>query len=295
MEYVANFMTADADPAAWARAREREGWQVLGCADHLWTGSRAYPHVWVTLATMAAATTTAMLTSSFANNLLRSPVEFAQAALQMQAVSHGRFEAGLGAGWTRDEVVGASLPYFEAGERAARYAEAMTIVRDLLREGACTFEGEHYRVDAPMIGPRPADGPPPLVASLGGPRTIRTVAPLVDRVELKLISAATRDGALEIPLLASIPRDHLLDLVARVRAVNTDAPLGVFILCGVGDDGMTRHVESVLGDSFLGGFFGSARKVADSMRALADAGIERVQVSPFNDRAFELLAGELFD
>jgi len=294
MEYIANFMTTELDPAAWARTREAEGWDVLGCADHLWTDRRSYPHVWVTLATMAAATTTAKLTSSFANNLLRTPVDFAQASLQLQAVSGGRFEAGLGAGWTRDEVTGSSLPYPEAPERADRYAEAVTVVRALLREGACRFTGAHYDIDVPRLGPRPPQGPPPLVASLGGPKTIRTIAPLVDRVELKLISSATRDGALDLPKLAAIPRQHLLDLVARVRAVNADVPLGVFILCSVGDDEMTRSVEAMLGDTFLGGFFGSAAKVAGSMRALADAGISRVQVSPFGEHSFSLLAAELF-
>ena len=294
MEYVANFMTCDLDPAAWAAEREAEGWQVLGCADHIRTDRRSYPHVWVTLATMAAAARRPLLTTSFANNLLRSPVEFAQAALQMQAVSGGRFEAGLGAGWTRDEIVGAGLAYPEAPERADRYAEAMTVVRALLRDGACRFTGAHYDIDTPLIGPRPPQGPPPLVASLGGPKTIRTVAPLVDRVELKLISSATRDGALQLPLLADVPRRHLTDLVSRVRAVNADAPLGVFILCNVGDDEATRSVERVLGDSFLGGFFGSAAKVADSMRALAAEGIARVQVSPFTDASFPPLAAELF-
>lgn len=294
MDFVANFMSCDQDPAAWARAREHEGWQVLGCADHFWSGRRPFPHVWVTIATMAAATSRSLLTTSFANNLLRTPVEFAQASLQMQAVSGGRFEAGLGAGWTRDEVVGAGLPYPEAPERADRYVEAVAVVRDLLHTGACHRTGTHYDIAVDKLGPQPPQGPPPLVASLGGPKTIRLVAPMVDRVELKLISAATRDGSLDIPKLAGIPRQHLLDLVARVRAVNATAPLGAFILCGVGDDEMTLGVEKLLGDSFLGGFFGSAAKVADSMRALADAGIDRVQVSPFTDAAFELLAAELF-
>lgn len=294
MEYVANFMSCDQDPAAWARAREAEGWQVLGCADHLWSGRRPFPHVWVTLATMAAATTTARLATSFANNLLRTPVEFAQASLQLQAVSGGRFEAGLGAAWTRDEIEGAGLRYPGTGERAERYGEAMTVVRRLFDDGACTFTGRHYSIDVPRLGPRPSMGPPPLVASLGGPRTIRLVAPIVDRIELKLISAATRDGALELPKLAEIPEQHLHDLVGLVRAQNPTAPLGVFILCSVGDDDMTRHVSALLGDTFLGRFFGEPAKVADAFRSLAAAGVERVQVSPLTDASFELLAPELF-
>ena len=88
MEFAANFMSGDLSPAVWARRREEEGWDVLGCADHFFSVRRgAYPHVWVTLATFAAATSRVGLTSSFANNLLRSPVEFAQAATDRQRLA----------------------------------------------------------------------------------------------------------------------------------------------------------------------------------------------------------------
>ncbi len=294
MDFVANFMSSDQDPIAWSRSREAEGWQVLGCADHFWSADRKFPHLWVTLATMAASTTRPLITSSFANNLFRSPVEFAQASLQMQVVSGGRFEAGLGAGWTRDEVEAIGWEYPAAGERASRYIEAAQIARSLLRDGSCRFEGKHYNIDVPGLGPRPVMGPPPLVASLGGDRTIRGIAPHVDRVELKLIAAATRDGALDVKALSAIPRSHLSDLVDKVRSVNPTVPLGVFILCSVGDDARTRALSAMLGDSFLGGFFGEAAKVADSMLALADAGIGRVQVSPMSDTGFSLLAPHLF-
>jgi alkanesulfonate monooxygenase SsuD/methylene tetrahydromethanopterin reductase-like flavin-dependent oxidoreductase (luciferase family) len=99
MDFVANFMSADQDPIAWSQTRESEGWQVLGCADHFWSANRTFPHLWVTLATMAASTTRPLITSSFANNLFRSPVEFAQAALQnassVRRTFRGRARRGL--------------------------------------------------------------------------------------------------------------------------------------------------------------------------------------------------------
>ena len=291
-ELIANFMSGDEPVAAWARRREEEGWPVLGCADHLWSGDRAFPHVWVTLATMAAATQKCLLTSSFANNLFRSPVEFAQASLQMQQVSGGRFEAGLGAGWSEDEAVGGGFGYPSPGVRARRYAEAIHIVKALLAYQRVEFDGDHYTVSVPRLGPAPTRDwpPPPLVASLGGDYTIRTIAPLVDRVELKLISAATRAGSLDVAAMAQIPSSHLDDLIAKVRVVNPAVPLGVFLLCSVGDDARTRAMEKALAGSFLGGFFGSPDKVADSIRALRTRGISRAQISPFTEASFELLA-----
>lgn len=292
MECIANFLSAEEPPVAWAVRREEEGWGILGCADHFFSPNRSYPHVWVTLATFAAATSRVLLTTSFANNLFRTPVEFAQASLQMHAVSGGRFEAGLGAGWDQQEAEAAGIDYPSAGGRAGRYAEAIQIVRQLLTHGSCSFHGQHYDVEVPVLGPR-LDRPPRLVASLGGDRTIREIAPLVDRVELKMISSATRGGSLNVPALAQIPRSHLDDLVAKVRAVNPTVPLGVFILCSVGEDDWTQSLEKTLGDSFIGGFFGSAPKVASSLHDLAEAGISRVQLSPFTATSFELLAPHL--
>lgn len=287
-------MDAELDPVEWAQLRESEGWHVLGCADHFFSPTKTYPHVWVTLAAMAGGTSRAKLTTSFANNLFRSPVEFAQASLQMQRISKGRFEAGLGAGWEKAEALGADIGYPEPAIRAERYIEAAHIVRSFFDTGACRFEGKHYDIDVPRLGPIPAEGAPPLVFSLGGPRTIRHIAPIADRVEVKLISQITRDGAVNLPAMASVPESHLHDLVRRIRDVNPTVPLSVFILCSAGDDERTKGVEGLLGDSFLGGFYGAPGKVAASMMKLADAGIDRIEVSPFTEASFSLLAKELF-
>lgn len=294
MEFIANLMDAELDPVEWAQLREGEGWHVLGCADHFFSPTKTYPHVWVTLAAMAGGTSRAKLTTSFANNLFRSPVEFAQASLQMQRISNGRFEAGLGAGWEKAEALGADIDYPEPAIRAERYIEAAHIVRSFFDTGACKFEGKHYNIDVPRLGPIPAEGPPPLVFSLGGPRTIRHIAPIADRVEVKLISQITRDGAVNLPAMASVPENHLHDLVRRIRDVNPSVPLSVFILCSAGNDERSKGVEALLGDSFLGGFFGAPGKVAASMMKLADAGVDRIEVSPFTEASFALLAHELF-
>jgi len=293
MQFGANFNSGDLSPAAWARRREEEGWDVLGCADHYFSVRRgAYPHLWVTLATFAAATSHVTLTSSFANNLFRSPIEFAQASLQMHVVSGGRFEAGLGAGWTRDEIDAAGLDYPLPAERAARYAEAMHIVRQIFDGAACRFDGRYFHVDLPVLRPA-TGGAPPLVGSLGGPRTIREVGPLADRVEVNIGSAATRGGVLDLDLLARVERADLETLIHRVRDVNPTAPLGILILCNVGEDERTQVYQAKMGGSFLGEFFGPAEKVADALLRLEDLAISRVQVTPFYESSFERLAPHL--
>ena len=145
-----------------------------------------------------------------------------QAGLSLQALSKGRYEAGLGAGWLAAEVTGSGPPYPDPPARARRYREAVLIARELLREGRCRFEGEFYGIDVPVIGPL-GDGvaAPPLVASLGGPWTIRHIAPLVDRVELKF-GSTTRGGDLSMDALAAVT----LGDAANVAAVRGGRPSG---------------------------------------------------------------------
>ncbi len=293
MELVANLMSVDVDPEAWARQREAEGWDVLSVADHLWSTRRPFPHLWVTLTAVATATERVRVTSAFANNLFRSPVEFAQASLALHAVSGGRFEAGLGAGWSRDELERTGRPFPSAGERVERYVEALQIVRELFHTGRCDFEGTHYRAQVDVMGPM-TDPPPLLVGSVGGPRMIREAVPLLDRVELKAAGSATRGGSLDLAALGQIPRSHLVELVAAVRERKPGIPLGMFVLCSVGTDDATKAMAAALPpDSLYGGFFGEAAKVADAIASLEELGIERAQVSPFNGEAFALLAAEL--
>ncbi len=291
MKYTVNLLDAAIDPIEWALRREIEGWDALSVADHIFTGRRAYPHVWVTATAMAMATTRPTISTAFVNNLLRSPVEVAQAALALQRISGGRFELGLGAGWADDEITGSGLQYPPPSDRAGMLAEAARIVRSLLHEGSCTFRGDHYDIDVPRIGPRPEGlAPPLLVGSVGGPRTIREVTPHLDRVEIKAQSAATRNGSLDLAVMATVTDDHLLDLVERVRAVTPTIEISMFTLFSVGDDDVTRSLRTAMGTGLFRRFFGSPDEVAAGLAWLESLGITRASLSPTTDHALELLA-----
>jgi alkanesulfonate monooxygenase SsuD/methylene tetrahydromethanopterin reductase-like flavin-dependent oxidoreductase (luciferase family) len=281
LQFFPNFNAGRAEtPAAWARARESEGWHGLAASDHLLTLGLAYPHLWVVLTEMALATETIPVTSSFANNLFRSPVEFAQASLSLQRAARGRFEAGLGAGWVEDEIrrIGGVFP--PGPERAGRYIEAMQIVRELLHTGRCTFTGKHYRVE---IGePGLADlsaSPPPLVGSAGGPRTLRELPPFVDRLEVKPNAPATRGGQLDLARYAQVREADLRDAVARVRRVRPDLPLGTFILVGAVSADAAPRLRAPFGDGFLARFLGEPGSVAQALLDLEGLGFDRVQLT----------------
>ncbi|MGH1505420.1 MAG: LLM class flavin-dependent oxidoreductase [Acidimicrobiales bacterium] len=289
MEYVTNLMDMSIDPVDWARRREAQGWDFVSVADHFFGTSRTCPHLWTTVGAIAAATSTVGITTAFVNNLFRSPVEVAQAALSAQHISGGRFELGLGAGWMRAEIDAAGLDFPEPRDRAGAFVESARIIGSLLRDGACSFDGRYYQVDIELAG-APGCAPPPLVGAIGGPRTTREVTPLCDRVEIKPASKATRGGSQDLELLATVTEQDLVDLVDGVRAIDPEIGIGMMAMCGVGDDPATRRIEELLGDGLYGRFFGSPSKVAASMEWLETMGISRCQISAKDDSALDLLA-----
>jgi alkanesulfonate monooxygenase SsuD/methylene tetrahydromethanopterin reductase-like flavin-dependent oxidoreductase (luciferase family) len=276
VQLFANLTSAEYEPADFAARAEAAGFDGVTCSDHYWLRS-VFPHLWVSLAAMATATERVTLAPSFANNLFRSPVEFAQASLAMQRLSHGRYEAGLGAGWTELELIATGQVFPEGPVRARRYREALLIVRDLLTTGGCQFQGDHYTMDVPAVFTPPAT-PIPLVASVGGPWTVKHITPIVDRVELKF-GRTTRGGALDLQAMATVTRDELAGMVAGVRDANPDIEVGLFLLVAAGDSAEVQGFAAALGDNLCSRFAGEPKRVLDNLRELEDMGIGRLQLT----------------
>jgi Luciferase-like monooxygenase len=211
----------------------------------------------------------------------------------MQQVSGGRFELGLGAGWSRPELVDAGMSYPEPRDRAGAFVESVQIVRSLMHTGTCEFSGEYYQVAVRDLGPV-GDQPPLLVGSVGGPRTVREVTPHCDRVEIKASSASTRGGVLDMNVMAQITDEHLIEMIDRVRAVDPEIGIGMFMLCNAGEDDRTAQIEALLGDGLYGRFYGAPSKVAEGMAWLEEIGITRCQISPIDDTSFDRLAPIIF-
>jgi alkanesulfonate monooxygenase SsuD/methylene tetrahydromethanopterin reductase-like flavin-dependent oxidoreductase (luciferase family) len=296
MEYFVNYpASGGVRPDAWAADKEAEGWHGVCASDHFWVGATRYPQVFVAATQMACATGKIKITTSFCNNLFRSPVEFAQGALSLQAASRGRFEAGLGAGWAQDEMDAMGEHYPEPAARVSRYVEALRVAGSLLATGACRFAGEHYQVD--ITGERRLlqidEAPPPLIASAGGPRSIREVTPLVDRVEIKASARATRVGHLDFEIMATVTEDEVRRNVERVRAASATVPIGIFMLVGAGTGPAVQGLHGALKGGYLSRFLGDASDVAAALRELGDMGIDRVQLTELAPGTHSALAEHL--
>ncbi len=134
----------------------------------------------VTMAAALAASTTRLdIGHSVLNGPYRSPALVAKIAETLDEVSGGRYILGIGRGNVPDHDYAAFG--FTGAQRTARLAEALQIIRGLLKDGRVDFEGEHWfarESELVMRGPRPG-GPPSWLPRRGrrccaSPRATRT-------------------------------------------------------------------------------------------------------------------------
>lgn len=296
MEYFVNMPGSRFnEPGIWAKEMEDAGWHGICASDHFWVTNHLYPHVFVAATQMACSTSKIKITSSFCNNLFRSPVEFAQAALSVQQAAQGRFEAGLGAGWAEAEMKAVGMRYPEPRERIGMYIEAMSIAGQIIKTNQCQFSGDYYQIDISgdnFVGPK-LENPPALVGSAGGPRGIREITPLVDRIEVKASARSTRGGAIDLEIMATVTEDEVKQSIERVRKVDKDIPIGIFILTAAGDNEAVSSMKDMMGNGFLGNFMGHPEDVSSALESLCDLGISRVQLTEFAPGSHDALAPNL--
>ena len=144
------------------------------------------------LATAAASTATLRLGSLVLCNDYRHPVLLAKEAATLDLLSGGRFELGLGAGFSQPEYEAAGLPYDPPGVRVGRLAEALQVVKGVFGAAPFTFGGRFYNVTRLDAFPKPVQQPhPPILIGAGGRRMLAIAAREADIIGLQTASLGT--------------------------------------------------------------------------------------------------------
>ncbi len=157
-----------------AKATEDLGFDAFFRSDHyLAMGGDGLPgpsDAWVTLGALARETSHIRLGTLVSPATFRLPGPMAITVAQVDAMSGGRVELGLGAGWFEAEHRAYGIPFPDVAERFDLFAEQVEIIDGLLRTPAgenYSFHGAHYQLtDSPAL-PKPVQLPrPPII--LGG-------------------------------------------------------------------------------------------------------------------------------
>ncbi|SFF15387.1 LLM class F420-dependent oxidoreductase [Blastococcus tunisiensis] len=186
------------DLLAVARRTEETGFDAFFRSDHYLTmGGDGLPgptDAWVTLAGLARETTRIRLGTLMTAGTFRLPGPLAISVAQVDQMSGGRVELGLGSGWFEQEHTAYGIPFPALGERFDRYEEQLAVVTGLWNTPpgeTFTFEGQHYRLsDSPAL-PKPVQegGIPVLVGGAGRKRTPRLAARYASEFNVPFMSA----------------------------------------------------------------------------------------------------------
>ncbi len=135
----------------FCRRAEELGFDSLWIIDRLFH-ENGMPHPFVMLSYAAASTSTIGLGTGVVLLSVRHPVEIAQQAASLDALSGGRLTLGVSLGGRDNEYMATGQA---KEQRAGRLVEGVEVMRRLWRDDDVDFEGRYYSLQGANIAPKP--------------------------------------------------------------------------------------------------------------------------------------------
>ncbi len=231
---------------------------------------------WVTLGAIARETSRIRLGTLVASATFRLPGQLAVAVAQIDDMSNGRIELGLGAGWFDTEHTAYGIPFPTLGQRFDMLAEQLEIITGMWSTPAdseYTFEGDHYGLLGSPAIPKPvqAGGPPIIIGGFGAVRTPRLAARYASEFNLPFAPVD----------LFSIQRDRVR---VACETIGRDPDELVYsaalvLCCGTDDAEVARRAERIgraPEELIANGAAGTPAQVLEKIASFAEAGATRI-------------------
>lgn len=264
----------------FAQTAEKIGYSAFFRSDHYVSmgSSHGLPgptDAWVTLGALARETSSIRLGTLVSSNTFRSPGQLAIIAAQVDHMSEGRLDFGLGAGWYDKEHAAYAIDFPDTRERFDRYEEALDIVTGLWKTPlgeTFDYTGKYYHLRQSPALPKPHNNtiPPIIVGGLGKKRTPALAAKFADEFNVPF-----SDLGLSCSLMDKVRQ-------ACHEQGRTSEPL--FSICRVVCVGRTdsevRARANAIGrdieDLKFNGLAGTLSEVADKIRLAQSHGVQRI-------------------
>jgi len=165
----------------FAQQCEKLGFDSVWCYDHFFPYDGTKPtqpfyECFTTLTALSMVTSRIRLGSLVACNNFRNPALVAKITSQIDVLSKGRFELGIGAGWNGKEFDAYGYEFNELNLRLERLEEAIQIINKMWMETSPSFEGKYYRIKNAVNEPKPVQKPHPPIWFGGSRKTILRLA-----------------------------------------------------------------------------------------------------------------------
>ncbi|MCX5582033.1 LLM class F420-dependent oxidoreductase [Streptomyces erythrochromogenes] len=261
-----------------AKATEDLGFDAFFRSDHYLRmgaadGLPGPTDAWITLAGLARETRRIRLGTLMTAGTFRLPGVLAIQVAQVDQMSGGRIELGLGAGWFEEEHKAYGIPF--PADRMSRLEEQLAIVTGLWATApgaAFDYAGDHYRVENSPALPKPVQARiPVLVGGHGARRTPRLAARYADEFNMPFASIADSERQF-----------------GRVRAAAEQAGRGpddlvysnALVVCVGKDDAEVARRAAAIGRDVdelkANGLAGSPAEVVEKIGAYGAVGSSRV-------------------
>jgi len=283
-----------------AQATERLGFDAFFRSDHYLamsgSGLPGPTDAWITLAGLARETSRIRLGTLMSPVTFRLPGPLAITVAQVDQMSGGRAELGLGTGWFDGEHYAYGIPFPPTAERFGRLEEQLEIITGLWEtepDDTFSFRGNHYILDGSPALPKPAQRPRPpvLVGGAGLRRTPRLAARFAD--EYNIPFSTVEDSAAAFGRVRQACAEAGRDPASLVYSVAHT------VACGRDEAELARRAEATGHQvEFFrhNGLGGSPAQVVDRIGQYAAIGATRVylQILDLHDLDhLELLAAEV--
>jgi F420-dependent oxidoreductase-like protein len=285
-----------------ARCAEEAGFDAFFRSDHYLAmgdanGLPGPTDAWLTLAALARETSTIRLGTLMTAATFRLPGPLGITVAQVDQMSGGRVELGLGTGWYEAEHRAYGIPFPPLRERFGMLAEQLEILTSSWRTPVgvtYSFAGEHYTFDDSPGLPKPLQTPhPPIIVGGNGPsRTPKLAADFATEFNMPFAG-----------LDALVDGQERVDTVCRERG-RDPATLGrstAQVLCVGRDEAEVARRADAIGrrpdELRANGIAGTPAEVVDKIGTFGErAGMQRVylQVLDLSDLDhIELVASEV--
>ena len=289
-----------------AKTVEALGYESAWVFDHFHTvpipTQESSYEAWTLMAALAPMTSTIRLGQMCTSNSYRNPAHLAKIAADIDVISNGRVEMGVGAGWYEHEYVAYGYEFPEASVRIGQLAKGVEIMRRMWSDDEVEFDGRYYQLAGAISRPKPVQDSIPIWIAGGGEQlTLRLAAKCADytnfgmsldefvhksevlaahadavgrdfdeivRSSLFRVLLAETEAAVEAKFSAHV--DRLKPLIGDERAAEARRNLVEHMLVGTPDQVIERLEPWVeAGMTYLIGYFPDAAYDSESLEMFA--------------------------